>query len=244
MYPVDVSHLHKKFSTKIVVNDFSLRVEKGERIGFIGANGSGKTTTLRMLAGLVRPENGNGQIIGYDLLHATQAIRQHIGYMTQHYALYPTLTVRENLAARAAIYHLPQRSQRVDALIETSGLSAFSSQRIANLSGGWMRRAQFAAAILHAPSLLLLDEPTAGLDYKAKTFLWQAVAQLGQQGTTMIVSTHDRDEAAQCDRLIFFEQGNIIAQGPTAELLSQVGSAYLTGAMASSTEQPSMKDRT
>lgn len=222
---VDVKHLTKSFGNKVALKDISLCLEAGTVYAAVGANGSGKTTSLRILAGILAADGGEGHILGLALHGALFALRAHVGYMTQHYSLYQAFSVQENLLARARLYGLRQPRHAVAALLEACALSAIAKERVGTLSGGWMRRVQFAAALVHQPHLLLLDEPTAGLDLEAKHALWERIHQLAVSGTTILVSTHDLEEAATCHRIGVFVEGTMAAQGAATDLLQHSGAS-------------------
>ncbi|MGE3539797.1 MAG: ABC transporter ATP-binding protein [Candidatus Tectimicrobiota bacterium] len=218
---LEVSHLARRFGMTVALHDVSLRVEAGTTYAAIGANGSGKTTTLRILAGLLSADAGTGHILGVRLPGRLCSIRAQVGYMTQHYSLYQHLSVQENLLARARLYSLPQPRQAVGGILEQCSLTAVARRRVSTLSGGWMRRVQFAAVLVHQPSLLLLDEPTAGLDMESKQYLWESIDALAAAGKGIIVSTHDLAEAAACHTIGVFVEGAIAAQGEARTLIER-----------------------
>lgn len=222
---VDVKHLKKSFGAQVALKDLSLRLEAGSTYAAVGANGSGKTTSLRILAGLLSADSGEGHILGIALPGALFALRAQVGYMTQHSSLYRTFSVQENLLARARLYGLRRPRQAVAALLHECALSAIATARVGTLSGGWMRRVQFAAALVHQPQLLLLDEPTAGLDLEAKQDLWERIYRLAASGTTILVSTHDLEEAATCHSIGVFAEGTMTAQGPATALIQTSGAS-------------------
>jgi ABC-2 type transport system ATP-binding protein len=216
---IDVAGLCKSFAGKRVVEDFSLRVLQGEIFGFLGPNGSGKTTTIRMLCGLLTPDSGRGSCLGHDLLREAAAIKRQVGYMTQRFSLWEDLSVRENLDFVARIYAVPQRRQAVDRALEQLGLGARGDQLAGQLSGGWKQRLALAACILHAPKLLLLDEPTAGVDPKARREFWEQIHALAAAGMTVLVSTHYMDEAERCHRIAYLAYGRLLTQGTVEEVV-------------------------
>ena len=221
---IDVAGLGKSFGGQRAIAGFDLRVTGGELIVLVGANGGGKTTSLRMLAGLIAPDAGTGDVLGRDVRQPQRADRARIGFMTQRIGLYPELTVRDNLMFRARMHGLDRAGARVDEAISVHGLARYAAARAAHLSVGWARRVQFAATLLHAPPLLLLDEPTAGLDPVTREDIWEQLAALADAGHSVIVSTHDLAEAERCGRLIYFQDGE--ADGPmTPEALRTRGGA-------------------
>ena len=220
---IDVHGLSKAFDGKLVVHDLSLTVARGEIFGFLGPNGSGKTTSIRMLCGLLIPDAGAGRCLGYDVIRETAQIKREVGYMTQRFSLYEDLSVRENLDFVARIYGVPNRARVVDAAIERLGLAARHAQLAGTLSGGWKQRLALAATTLHNPKLLLLDEPTAGVDPKARRDFWLAIHQLAADGITVLVSTHYMDEAERCHRLAYLSFGRILTQGTPSEVVAGAG---------------------
>lgn len=220
---IDVRGLSKSFDGKRVVNQLSLQVPRGEIFGFLGPNGSGKTTSIRMLCGLLIPDAGEGQCLGYDVIRETAQIKREVGYMTQRFSLYEDLSVRENLDFVARIYGVAQRERVVSAAIDRLGLSKRRDQLAGQLSGGWKQRLALAATTLHNPKLLLLDEPTAGVDPKARRDFWLAIHELAGQGVTILVSTHYMDEAERCHRLVYLSYGHILAQGTPSEVVAHSG---------------------
>jgi len=220
---IDVHELTKVFGKKTVVDKVSLSVREGEIYGFLGPNGSGKTTTIRMLCGLLTPDAGEGTCLGFDVRKDAQKIKTEVGYMTQKFSLYEDLSIRENLDFVARMYRLDRRRQRVDAALANLGLADRSRQLAGTLSGGWKQRLALAACLLHTPQLLLLDEPTAGVDPKARRDFWDEIRRLAARGVTVLVSTHYMDEAVQCDRIAYIAYGKKLIDGPSAEIPAQVG---------------------
>jgi ABC-2 type transport system ATP-binding protein len=220
---IDVRDLTKSFGGRRVVDGFSMRVRRGRIHGFLGPNGSGKTTTIRMLCGLLTPDGGSGTCLGYDLIRDTVAIKRQVGYMTQRFSLYEDLSIRENLDFVARMYGVPDRRQAVAAALGRLGLANRQSQLAGELSGGWKQRLALAACILHAPKLLLLDEPTAGVDPKARREFWDQIHQLAAGGLTVLVSTHYMDEAERCHEIAYLAYGRLLAQGTTDAVVRQVG---------------------
>ncbi|HEY7744695.1 MAG TPA: ABC transporter ATP-binding protein, partial [Desulfuromonadales bacterium] len=220
---IAVEGLTKAFGDKVAVNGLSLRIERGEIYGFLGPNGSGKTTFLRMLCGLLRPDAGRGSCLGFDIVAEADRIRPHIGYMAQRFSLYEDLSVRENLDFMARIYGIERRKARVGETMEHMGLARFAGQLAGTLSGGWKQRLALAACLLHEPKLLLLDEPTAGVDPKARRDFWDDVYALSARGITALISTHYMDEAERCHRLAYLAYGNLLAAGTAEEIIADVG---------------------
>jgi ABC-2 type transport system ATP-binding protein len=213
---IDVAGLNKSFGDKHVVQDFSIQVEQGRICGFLGPNGSGKTTTLRMLCGLLTPDSGSGACLGFDIIRQADQIKRQTGYMTQRFSLYEDLTIAENLQFTARVYGLDRRAERVDTALDRLGLTARHDQLAGSLSGGWKQRLALASATLHEPKLLLLDEPTAGVDPKARRTFWDEIHVLAAEGLTVLVSTHYMDEAERCHEIAYISYGKLIARG-TAE---------------------------
>jgi ABC-2 type transport system ATP-binding protein len=221
---IDVRGLKKSFDGKVAVDGVDLRVRTGEVFGFLGPNGSGKTTTIRMICGLLRPDAGEGTVLGYDVIKDSAEIKKHIGYMTQRFSLYDELTIEENLLFVGRMYLLKNLKAAVTETLRELGLTERKNQLAGTLSGGWKQRLALAACIMHGPQLLLLDEPTAGVDPKARRAFWDDIHQLAGQGITALVSTHYMDEAERCHRLAYISHGRLIAHG-TAETL--VGQSHL-----------------
>lgn len=220
---ISVRGLTKSFKGKLAVNDFSLTVNQGDIHGFLGPNGSGKTTTIRMLCGLLTPDKGAGECLGYDVRTQQSLIKRRVGYMTQKFSLWEDLTVSENLEFVARMYGLPQRRRAVDRIIEWIGLGDRRASLAGSLSGGWKQRLALAAALIHEPALLLLDEPTAGVDPKARREFWNHIHQLSRQGVTTLVSTHYMDEAERCNKLAYISYGDLLVTGTAEEVVAQSG---------------------
>ena len=218
---VDVSGLNKRFGARAVVQDVAMKVETGRICGFLGPNGSGKTTTLRMLCGLLRPDSGAGTCLGFDILRETEQIKRQTGYMTQRFSLYEDLTIEENLRFIARVYGLENGRRRVSEAIERLGLGARRRQLAGELSGGWKQRLALAGCTLHSPKLLLLDEPTAGVDPKARRDFWDQIHALAGEGLTVLVSTHYMDEAERCHDIAYIFHGRLIARGSTETLVRE-----------------------
>ena len=220
---IDIHGLTKRFGDKTVVDHISLDVRRGEIVGFLGPNGSGKTTTIRMICGLLKPDDGSGTCLGMDILKDADKIKRQVGYMTQRFSLYEDLTIRENLDFVARIYDLPDRVTRVKATLERLGLYERRDQLAGSLSGGWKQRLALAASVMHEPKLLLLDEPTAGVDPQARREFWDEIHDLASDGLTVLVSTHYMDEAERCHRIIYIAYGKIVARGTVAEVIESSG---------------------
>ena len=226
-YAIDVEGLNKSFGDKHVVRDLSLKVRGGEIFGFLGPNGGGKTTSIRMLCGLLRPDSGRGTCLGHDVIRETSAIKREVGYMTQGFSLWQDLTIRENLEFVARMYGMRDRGAAVADAIAKLGLSERAEQLAGALSGGWKQRLSLAACMLHRPRLLLLDEPTAGVDPKARRDFWDEIHGLAASGITVLVSTHYMDEAERCHRLTYLSYGQLLAAGTASEVVqAQALSGY------------------
>jgi ABC-2 type transport system ATP-binding protein len=222
---IDVRGLTKRYGDRIVVDHFDMRVPRGRIYGFLGPNGSGKTTTIRMLCGLLTPDDGEGTCLGYDIRRESRMIKRQVGYMTQKFGLYEDLSIEENLSFIARIYEVPNANAKVDATLEQLGLTSRRTQLAGALSGGWKQRLALAACLLHDPKLLLLDEPTAGVDPKARREFWDQLHELAAAGLTVLVSTHYMDEAERCHELAYISYGHLLAHGTAAELIQQAGLA-------------------
>ncbi len=222
---INVKGLTKKFGPRTVVDQFDLSVPKGAIYGFLGPNGSGKTTTIRMVCGLLKPDDGAGDVLGLDVRTQSNAIKERVGYMTQRFSLYEDLSIRENLEFIARLYSLDHVSDRVEASLKSLGLADRAKQLAGKLSGGWKQRLALAACMIHEPELLLLDEPTAGVDPKARRDFWDAIRDYAAEGVTTLVSTHYMDEAVQCDRIAFIAYGKKLIDARTSDIPEQVGLA-------------------
>lgn len=218
---IDVRGLNKFFGDKHVVKDLSLQVKQGEILGFLGPNGSGKTTAIRMLCGLLTPDSGEGHCLGYDIVTQSDAIKREVGYMTQKFSYWEDLSIRENLDFVARIYELANRKHVVEEALETLGLTSRSSQLARSLSGGWKQRLALAACMLRHPKLLLLDEPTAGVDPNARRDFWEELHELASQGVSVLISTHYMDEAERCHKLAYIAYGNLLAQGSAERIIEE-----------------------
>lgn len=222
---IDVRGMTKRFGTRTVVNDISLQVRRGEVCGFLGPNGSGKTTFIRMLCGLLRADAGSGTCLGYDIIRESDAIKRHVGYMTQRFSFWEDLSIAENLDFVARMYEVPDREQAVRDSIEQLGLGGREAQLAGQLSGGWKQRLALAACLIHQPKLLLLDEPTAGVDPKARRDFWEQIHRLAGEGLTFLITTHYMDEAERCHRLAYIAYGELLTHGTVGEVIQQVGLA-------------------
>lgn len=220
---IDVHGLTKSFGPKRVVDHFDIQVPKGAIYGFLGPNGSGKTTTIRMLCGLLTPDEGEGTCLGFDVRKQAEQIKEQVGYMTQKFSYYEDLSIRENLDFVARMYRLDRRKERVDQALADLGLADRAKQLAGSLSGGWKQRLALAACLLHEPKLLLLDEPTAGVDPKARRDFWDEIRRLSAMGVTVLVSTHYMDEAVQCDFITYIAYGKKLIDGPSAKIPEMVG---------------------
>jgi ABC-2 type transport system ATP-binding protein len=217
---IDVRGLNKHFGDNHAVRDLALMVRRGEIFGFLGPNGSGKTTSIRMLCGLLTPDSGQGTCLGYDILRETKEIKRHVGYMTQRFSFWEDLTLRENLNFIARMYGMSERRRHVDKTLARLKLTQRGNHLAGTLSGGWKQRLALAACLLHAPDLLLLDEPTAGVDPKARRDFWDELHALAAQGITVLVSTHYMDEAERCHKLGYILNGRLLAQGTASEVIA------------------------
>jgi len=217
---IDVRGLNKHFGDNHAVRDLALTVRRGEIFGFLGPNGSGKTTSIRMLCGLLTPDSGEGTCLGYDILRQTKEIKRHVGYMTQRFSFWEDLTISENLNFIARMYGMTERRRHVDETLAHLGLTERRDQLAGTLSGGWKQRLALAACLLHSPDLLLLDEPTAGVDPKARRDFWDELHALAAKGITVLVSTHYMDEAERCHKLGYILNGSLLAQGTASEVIA------------------------
>ena len=220
---IDVEGLTKSFDGRVVVRNLSLRVPKGEIYGFLGPNGSGKTTTIRMLCGLLTPDSGRGTCLGYDILTQSDEIKGEVGYMTQRFSLYEDLSIRENLEFVARVYGVPDPRGATKEAIHRLGLDGRAEQLAGQLSGGWKQRLSLGACILPSPKLLLLDEPTAGVDPKARREFWEEIHRLAADGITVLVSTHYMDEAERCHEIAYIAFGELLARGTANKVIAQSG---------------------
>jgi|ERR1700674_2584701 ABC-2 type transport system ATP-binding protein len=220
---IDVHGLNKHFGEKHVVRDLTMQVKRGEIFGFLGPNGSGKTTSIRMMCGLLTPDSGEGRCLGFDIIRESAEVKRRVGYMTQRFSLWEDLSIRENLDFIARLYGMSKRREAVDNCLKNLGLASRDKQLAGTLSGGWKQRLALAACMLHEPELLLLDEPTAGVDPKARRDFWQEIHQLAARGISVLVSTHYMDEAERCHKLAYIAYGKLLVQGTAAEVVASQG---------------------
>ena len=222
-FAIDVKGMTKRFGERTVVNKIDLQVPTGDIYGFLGPNGSGKTTFIRMLCGLLRPDAGSGTCLGHDVIKESELIKLQVGYMTQRFSFYEDLSIAENLDFVARMYSMKNRKEAVQESIEQLGLSGREKQLAGQLSGGWKQRMALAACLIHSPKLLLLDEPTAGVDPKARREFWEQIQLLAAQGLTFLITTHYMDEAERCNRVAYISYGNLLTHGTVAEVIAHVG---------------------
>ncbi len=222
-HAITVRGLTKVFGDRTVVDHVDMDVPRGAIYGFLGPNGSGKTTTIRMMCGLLTPDKGTGHCLGYDIRTNANQIKENVGYMTQKFSLYEDLTIRENLDFIARMYRVPRRRARVAKALDDLGLADRAGQLAGTLSGGWKQRLALAACMIHDPALLLLDEPTAGVDPKARRDFWDEIRRLSAAGVTVLVSTHYMDEAVQCDFIAYIAYGKKLIAGPSRDIPSMIG---------------------
>ena len=220
---IDVQGMTKRFGELTAVDHVDLTVRTGEIYGFLGPNGSGKTTFLRMLCGLLRADDGRGRVLSHDVIAESEAIKREVGYMTQRFSFWEDLTIEENLDFVAQMYDAKNRRQTVRESLKELGLTERKEQLAGELSGGWKQRLALAACLLHRPKLLLLDEPTAGVDPKARRDFWEEIHQLAVQGLTFLITTHYMDEAERCHRLAYISRGKLLAHGTVDEVVEHVG---------------------
>lgn len=218
---IQVNNLCKNFDNKPAVVNVSLQINRGDIYGFLGPNGSGKTTTIRMLCGLLTPDSGSGTCLGFDILTDSQSIKTKVGYMTQQFTLYQDLTIEQNLDFAARLYAVKNRVEKINSVLVDLNLQNRRTQLTGTLSGGWKQRLALSTALLHDPELLLLDEPTAGVDPKARREFWNHIELLSQRGVTTLVSTHYMDEAARCTQLAFLANGKLLTQGTATEIVAR-----------------------
>jgi ABC-2 type transport system ATP-binding protein len=238
---IDVHGLTKSFGSRQVVRGLSMQVKRGTIFGFLGPNGSGKTTTIRMLCGLLTPDQGTGTCLGYDIRTEALKIKTRVGYMTQHFSLYDDLSVRENLEFVARIYGLPRPKAAAKAMIGRLGLQGREEQVAGSLSGGWKQRLALGACTLPNPELLLLDEPTAGVDPKARRDFWGEIHALAAQGLTVLVSTHYMDEAERCHEIAYIAYGEVLARGSVKDVIAN---SHLTTLTVSAKDGESLAELT
>lgn len=224
---LEVYDLTKRFGARSALNGLSLAVSRGEIVGLVGSNGSGKTTSLRILAGLLEADGGIGSVLGFDIASDRERIRSHVGYLSQRYSLYGALTVKENLFFRAEVFGVADSRSAVSAVLDRFRLHARASWPAERLSGGWARMLQLAAAVVHSPQLVLLDEPTAGLDASARQGVWLQLTRLASEGTAIVLSTHDLVDASRCARIVFLSQGTVHVTGrPTDLVRASLGTVW------------------
>jgi ABC-2 type transport system ATP-binding protein len=222
-FAIDVRDVTKKFGARTVVNKIAMQVRPGEIYGFLGPNGSGKTTFLRMLCGLLTPDGGEGKCLGLDFRRESAEIKKRVGYMTQKFSFYEDLTIEENLDFIARLYSMTGRKAAVEKSLSRLGMVERRTQLAGTLSGGWKQRLALAACLIHEPQLLLLDEPTAGVDPKARRDFWEEIHKLAAEGLTFLITTHYMDEASRCQRLGYIAYGNLLAHGTVAEVVKAAG---------------------
>lgn len=220
-YAIDVNDLTKRFGSLVAVNKVSLKINKGEICGFLGPNGSGKTTFIRMLCGLLRPDSGGGFCLGYDIIKEAEIIKKNTGYMTQKFSFWEDMSISENLDFVARIYAIKNRKEEVDRCLEQLGLQERRKQLAKELSGGWKQRLALAACMIHHPQLIFLDEPTAGVDPKARREFWETIHLLSGKGATFLIATHYMDEAERCHKLAFILNGKLLIQGQVPEVIAK-----------------------
>jgi ABC-2 type transport system ATP-binding protein len=220
---IDVRGMTKRFGKLTAVDHVDLTVRGGEIYGFLGPNGSGKTTFLRMLCGLLRADDGSGRVLGHDVITESEAIKREVGYMTQRFSFWEDLTINENLDFVARMYDVKNRRQTVRESLKELTLAERKDQLAGELSGGWKQRLALAACLIHRPKLLLLDEPTAGVDPKARRDFWEDIHQLAAEGLTFLITTHYMDEAERCHRLAYISKGKLLAHGTVDEVVEHVG---------------------
>jgi len=218
---IDVHGMTKRFGERTVVNRIGLEVRRGEIYGFLGPNGSGKTTFIRMLCGLLRADEGSGTCLGYDVIRESEFIKAEVGYMTQRFSFYEDLSIAENLDFVARMFAVKNRREAVERSLQRLGLAERQQQLAGQLSGGWKQRLALAACLIHQPKLLLLDEPTAGVDPKARREFWEQIHQLAAEGLTFLITTHYMDEAERCHRVAYIAYGRLLTHGTVPEVIAQ-----------------------
>lgn len=220
---IAVKALSKYFGELCAVDKVTLTVNQSDIFGFLGPNGSGKTTTIRMLCGLLTPDGGEGHCLGYDIVKESASIKKHVGYMPQYFSLYKDLSVVENLRFVAKLYDVPQAERRIREVMGDFALTSRQSQLAANLSGGWKQKLTLAACLVHNPDLLLLDEPTAGIDPRSRRDFWDIIYDLSQDGLTTLVTTHYMDEAQRCNKLAYISFSKLLVEGSEADIIRSLG---------------------
>ncbi|KTD83101.1 ABC transporter ATP-binding protein [Legionella waltersii] len=219
---IDAQHLHKSFNDLIAVKDISLQVNRGDIFGFLGPNGSGKTTTIRMLCGLLTPDYGSGTCLGYDIITQTDSIKRQVGYVPQHFSLYKQLTVYENIMLMAELYGITDRESRLYMLLDKLNLMSRKDQVAGTLSGGLKQRLSLACGLIHEPYLLLLDEPTASVDPSSRKEFWRVMHDLSDEGMTILLSSHNMDEVEHCDQIAYIADGELIMNGSIKDIINTV----------------------
>lgn len=224
-YLIQIKDLKKTFGDIDAVDGITLNIPRGKIFGILGPNGAGKSTLIRMLCGVLRPTSGKGTVFGYDIVKDAETIKLHIGYMSQKFSLYEDLTVYENLKFYTEIYNVGKKhvEERIDQIINMAGLSGRKNQITGTLSGGWKQRLALGCTLIHKPDLLILDEPTAGVDPVSRRVFWEIIYRLSRQGISVLVTTHYMDEAASCDEVAFVFRGHIIGQGAPQEIIDEMG---------------------
>jgi ABC-2 type transport system ATP-binding protein len=228
-YVITLENVGKKFGNFTAVENLNLKVKKGEIFGLLGPNGAGKSTTIRMIIGVLAPTEGHGNVLGYDIFSEGEEIKNHIGYMSQKFSLYEDLTVYENIKFYSEIYSIKKSimDERIEQIIEMAGLEGRVNQITKHLSGGWKQRLALGCALIHKPNILILDEPTAGVDPVSRRLFWESLYSLSKQNITILVTTHYMDEAESCDRVGFVFGGKILAEGRPEELIKSYNSSNL-----------------
>jgi ABC-2 type transport system ATP-binding protein len=239
-FAIDVRDMTKRFGERTAVDHVSLKVRAGEICGFLGPNGSGKTTFIRMLCGLLRADEGSGRCLGYDVIEESEEIKLHVGYMTQRFSFWDDLSIEENLDFVARMYAVPNRREIVRASLDRLGLTSRKDQVAGELSGGWKQRLALAACLIHRPRLMLLDEPTAGVDPKARREFWEEIHRLAAEGMTFLIATHYMDEAERCHRLAFISYGKLLTEGTVEDVIAE---ARLTTWVVDGPELPKLAER-
>ncbi len=222
---IQIRDLHKSFGKLEAVGGIDLDIPRGKIFGLLGPNGAGKSTLIRMLCGVLRPTSGSGTVFGYDIVKDAELIKQNIGYMSQKFSLYEDLTVYENLKFYTEIYNVNRKEvdQRIEQIINMAGLTGRKNQITGTLSGGWKQRLALGCTLIHRPKLLILDEPTAGVDPVSRRIFWEIIYRLSRQGISILVTTHYMDEAESCDEVAFIFRGNLIGRGTPSEIISELG---------------------
>lgn len=228
-FAINVRGLVKRFGDKTAVDGVDIQMPRGEVWGFLGPNGSGKTTTIRMICGLLQATEGEGECLGYDIARETDQIKLATGYMTQRFSFWGDLTIRENIEFVARVYQMPERKKTVDKTLKKLGLTDRQHQLAGALSGGWKQRMALATVTMHKPQLLLLDEPTAGVDPQARREFWDEIHHFASQGMTVLVSTHYMDEAERCDRIVYLANGKLLTQGRVSDIIAASGLVTFRG---------------